>query len=217
MHICTKCSQQLIDLPASKQKSLQHLCLNCRADYKRTLSDKKKRYYKEVIVNRRKTARESRNLEKAKEKEQKKIIRLNRHKEEKSRQYQSEWRKRNRGKNKEYQKKNIDGNLNARFGLRLRTLVYISLRTQLVAKGLKTTQLTGCSIEQLQKHLEGLFLPGMNWKNHCRDGWHIDHIIPCSVFDLTDPEQQKKCFHYSNLQPLWAKDNISKSNKIIAV
>jgi hypothetical protein len=45
--------------------------------------------------------------------------------------------------------------------------------------------------------------------------WHIDHITPCTAFDLTDPEQQKKCFHYTNLQPLWASDNIRKGNKII--
>lgn len=46
-------------------------------------------------------------------------------------------------------------------------------------------------------------------------GWHVDHIIPCAAFDLTKPAEQAKCFHYSNLQPLWATDNYRKSNKII--
>jgi len=54
----------------------------------------------------------------------------------------------------------------------------------------------------------------MSWDNHGFKGWHIDHIIPCSAFDLTKVEEQKKCFHYTNLQPLWAKDNLSKGDKL---
>ncbi len=70
----------------------------------------------------------------------------------------------------------------------------------------------GCTIDELIIHLENQFQPGMNWDNHGL--WHIDHIIPCAAFDLTKEEEQKKCFHYTNLQPLWAKDNISKGTKI---
>ncbi len=51
----------------------------------------------------------------------------------------------------------------------------------------------------------------MTWDNYGK--WQIDHKIPCASFDLTDPEQQKSCFHFSNLQPLWAKDNNSKGAK----
>jgi hypothetical protein len=69
-------------------------------------------------------------------------------------------------------------------------------------------------LDQLVKHLEKQFKNGMTWENRGFNGWHIDHIIPISSFDLTDIEQQKICFHYSNLQPLWAKENILKSNKI---
>ena len=73
--------------------------------------------------------------------------------------------------------------------------------------------LTGCtSWNELKIYLESKFLDGMNWKN--MGEWHIDHIKPCSSFDLTDPKQQKECFHYTNLQPLWAIDNLSKSDKI---
>jgi hypothetical protein len=60
--------------------------------------------------------------------------------------------------------------------------------------------------------LEKKFLPGMNWENYGE--WHIDHIVPCSSFDLSKSEQQKICFNYSNLQPLWAADNIRKSDSI---
>jgi hypothetical protein len=52
----------------------------------------------------------------------------------------------------------------------------------------------------------------MSWHN--RELWHIDHIIPCDSFDLSNPDQQKKCFHYTNLQPLWKEDNLKKSNKL---
>ena len=57
----------------------------------------------------------------------------------------------------------------------------------------------------------------MSWNNHGFYGWHIDHIYPCSKFDLTDLNQQKQCFHYTNLQPLWAEENKKKSNKIFVV
>jgi len=80
-------------------------------------------------------------------------------------------------------------------------------------KSASTMDLTGCTVEALRQHLEAQFTDGMSWTNYGRDGWHIDHIRPCASFDLTDPEQQRQCFHYSNLQPLWAADNIRKGAK----
>ncbi len=74
-------------------------------------------------------------------------------------------------------------------------------------------KLTGCSIEYLKLYLEKQFQPKMSWDNYGKGSWHIDHIRPCSSFDLTNPEEQKKCFHYSNLQPLWEHDNLSKNDK----
>lgn len=86
-----------------------------------------------------------------------------------------------------------------------------------VNKCAKTLDLLGCSLSELKIHLENQFTEGMNWQNHGYgdDKWHIDHIRPCASFDLTDPEQQKQCFHYTNLQPLWQKDNLIKKDKII--
>ena len=75
----------------------------------------------------------------------------------------------------------------------------------------KTLQIIGCSKQHLKGYIEAKFKDGMTWDNHGE--WHIDHIKPVSLFDVSDEEQQKKCFHYTNLQPLWAKDNIQKSNK----
>lgn len=81
-------------------------------------------------------------------------------------------------------------------------------------KSQNTMKLLGCDIDFLKKYLENKFLPGMSWKNYSYRGWHVDHIMPCDLFDLSKPKEQKRCFHYTNLQPLWAKDNISKNNKI---
>jgi hypothetical protein len=80
--------------------------------------------------------------------------------------------------------------------------------------GKKTVDLIGCSINFLKQYLESKFLENMSWSNYGRNGWHIDHILPCSSFNLKDSKQQKKCFHYTNLQPLWEVDNIRKSDKV---
>jgi hypothetical protein len=73
------------------------------------------------------------------------------------------------------------------------------------------TEAIGCSWQELYAYIESKFQPGMTWKN--RGKWHIDHIKPLSSFDLTDPEQFRQAAHYTNLQPLWALDNLKKSNK----
>lgn len=76
-----------------------------------------------------------------------------------------------------------------------------------------TMKLVGCTSIKLRGYIESKFTEGMTWENY--GTWHIDHIQPCCSFDLTKEEEQKICFHYSNLQPLWAKDNLQKGSKII--
>jgi hypothetical protein len=96
---------------------------------------------------------------------------------------------------------------------RMRNRVYHALRAHLkgTAKGsVNAVALVGCTMPELAAYLEAQFLPGMTWED--RRKWHIDHKRPCSAFDLSDPAQQRECFHYSNLQPLWASDNLSKSS-----
>ncbi len=70
----------------------------------------------------------------------------------------------------------------------------------------------GCTTDQLRRWLEYQFDPGMSWETKGR--WHIDHIVPCSLFDLTDPNQQFICFNWRNLQPMWGSANISKGNNL---
>lgn len=78
-------------------------------------------------------------------------------------------------------------------------------------KSKSTLELLGCSTDFLKYHLELQFKEGMSWDNYGE--WEIDHIKPCSLFDFSNEEHQKECFHYSNLQPLWKKENQSKSSK----
>jgi len=76
-----------------------------------------------------------------------------------------------------------------------------------------TMKLTGCTLEELKKHLENKFEDGMSWDNY--GTWHVDHIIACANFDLSDPKQQQICFHYTNLQPMWGEKNMQKGARLI--
>lgn len=123
-----------------------------------------------------------------------------------------DYRKRNPDKIREYNreysktyrkepKNRIANNLRSR----LRMLI---TRDQ---KSASMLELIGCSWDELKLHLESQFTTGMSWDNY--GDWHIDHRKACANFDLTLPEEQKKCFHYTNLSPMWAADNIRKGKK----
>jgi len=87
-----------------------------------------------------------------------------------------------------------------------------ALKSQGAKKADHTKSMIGCSVPDLIRHIESLFLPGMSWGNYGKNGWHIDHIVPCAKFDLTDPNEQRICFNYANLQPLWGPDNLRKNS-----
>lgn len=98
----------------------------------------------------------------------------------------------------------------------LRRVLPNALRNYRGKKHSSALDLLGCSLENLKSHIEHQFRDGMTWENYGRRSWHIDHIRPISSFDLTRLEEQKVCFHYTNLQPLWANENLSKGNRIFA-
>lgn len=83
-------------------------------------------------------------------------------------------------------------------------------------KNAKTIEYLGCSIADFKNYLESLFSDGMNWSNHGNGigKWNIDHIIPCNAFDLTNEEEQRECFRYKNMGPLWWEENVHKSDKL---
>jgi hypothetical protein len=131
---------------------------------------------------------------------------------EKAKEYVKAYRKQNRIRLRIYYRNKIKTDINFKLAKNLRTRVVNALKGK--SKSQNTLELLGCSVDFAKKHLENQFQPGMSWENYGFYGWHVDHIVPCASFDLIDPEQQKKCFHYSNLQPLWAKDNMSKQAKL---
>ena len=113
-----------------------------------------------------------------------------------------------------FRKKKYSTDVQYRLSCRLRCRLREKLKGKL-KKGSSIDDL-GCTLEELKIHLEGKFLPGMTWNNHGSFGWHIDHEIPLDFFDLTDKEQLLKACHYTNLQPMWWKENLEKGSKIIS-
>jgi hypothetical protein len=95
--------------------------------------------------------------------------------------------------------------------LRKRILLVLHGKT----KAESSMNLLGCTAEHLKKHLEAKFKDDMSWENYGIKGWHIDHIKPCASFNFNIIEEQKECFHYTNLQPLWWDENLAKSDKIL--
>ena len=93
----------------------------------------------------------------------------------------------------------------------LRNRIGFALKRSGEAKKDKSMNFIGCSVSELKKRLQSKFLPGMTWDNYGK--WHVDHIKPCASFDLSDENQQKECFSYTNLQPLWACDNLRKGDR----
>jgi hypothetical protein len=97
--------------------------------------------------------------------------------------------------------------------LTCRRRMWILFKSAGIKKNTRSVALLGIDRAGFFAHIESLWLPGMTWENRGRWGWHIDHIKPCSLFDMTDPEQAKACWHYTNLQPLWWRDNLSKGDR----
>lgn len=97
--------------------------------------------------------------------------------------------------------------------LRNNLLVYVKKAGR--KKQCSTSELLGCSFEEFKAYFESKFSEGMTWELFCNGGSiHIDHIIPVDAFNLLNADELKKCFHYTNLQPLWKEDNLKKSNKM---
>ena len=191
--------------------------------YRLDNKEKQKKYYKQYSLD---------NKEKINETSKK--YRLNN--KDKIKQYSKQWYLDNKEKKKQYNEQYYLDNIERRREYeidnrerrreyennRLKTdpiykiIRYQRGRMRAALKGKSkcksTIKLLGCSAEYCWNHLEQQFKPGMTKDNYGL--WHVDHIIPCASFDLNDTEQQKICFHYTNLQPLWAIDNIKKGAKL---
>lgn len=123
------------------------------------------------------------------------------------------WRNNNKDKLNEKVRNRINSTPQRRLARNLRSRLTTVIKHQNGTKSDIFVNLTGCSPDELKIHIENQFEEGMDWSNYSKKTWHVDHIRPIDSFDLTDPVEQQKCFHYSNLQPMWAKENLEKSNK----
>jgi len=131
---------------------------------------------------------------------------------DKRREYKKKWRENNRNKLREQKMERYYFDDNYRLKHNLSNRMRLALHG--ADKSSKTMELLGCDIDFLHDYIEAEFTPEMTWENY-GTYWQVDHIRPCASFDLTDPAQQKICFHWSNLQPLKAIENQRKGAKII--
>lgn len=202
---CSKCekilSRQLFGPSKKTKDGLRSSCNDCRSktEYKankESILEKREIYYSEnrdVILKDMKMYRAN-NKEKIR-KRQKEYYRENReYVIEKSKQYHY-WR--------------LENDLEFKIFQRCRSRLYNAVKGY--SKSARTHELIGCSIEYLLEHLENQFRDGMTWDNY--GDWHIDHIKPCALFDFENEADQRECFNYRNLQPLWAEENYRKSDK----
>ena len=179
------------------KKNKEHILEKAKQYYEEN-KDKHKEYYKNYNeVNR------ERGLERQKQyyEENKDIFK----------QYYEENKERLNNQSNIYRKKRKKTDIGFRILSNCRSRVNKALKCNI--KSASTKKLIGCSIEKLLEHLESQFQDGMTWDNYGE--WHVDHIKPCALFDFTKEEEQRECFHYTNLQPLWAEDNLRKSDKYI--
>lgn len=109
-----------------------------------------------------------------------------------------------RGYEKKYHKERYNSDIQYKLTKLIRNRLIKAIKNGSAVKDL------GCTISELKIHIENQFKKGMTWKNWNIKVWHIDHIKPLSSFDLTNRKQFLKAINYSNLQPLWAFDNLSK-------
>jgi hypothetical protein len=188
--------------------------LKCKA-YREANKDKIKKWYD---VNKRKVQNDGKiyyELNKDKIKLRGKIYREKN--VEKIRERQKAWRESNKDKIKIkktlYARHKLKTDVNFKFKLNLRNRLRIALKKNY--KSGSAVKDLGCTVTEFKSYLESKFQTGMTWDNYGLYGWHIDHIKPLASFDLTDRKQMLEACHYTNLQPLWAKDNLSKNDRLI--
>ena len=178
----------------NKEKVLKR-CSNYRENNK----SKIKEYHKNNYLKNRERILETTKLYSETHRDSRNATRKKRYyKDDSFKIYQRSWRMNKRKTDPQY-KLSVD----------IRNRIRVALKRKKWNKSNKFNEYIGCSLEELKQHLEKQFKPGMTWKNH--GIWHIDHIIPLAA--AKNPEELYILSHYKNLQPLWAKENMQKSDK----
>jgi hypothetical protein len=209
MKTCIKCQKEK-DISeyykSTKNKTgYENICKLCKNEYNNKNSKKLGQEYF------------NKSAKKWNDKNREKISKYNKHKYDTNKDYWllnndrkiyfKEWRHNNRDKLAKYGRNKYNNDINFKLSCLLRGRLYCALKTNVKTKS--AIKLIGCSIEYLKQYFESQFKPEMTWSNH-GEIWEIDHIKPCSSFNLADIEQQKQCFHYTNMQSLFKTTEIAE-------
>ena len=143
------------------------------------------------------------------------VSRYNSLNKERHRDAQKKWRSNNKFKDNKRCYDSLRKRLKNNTSFRISTNIAQILRKRLKKIGShkqreRIASIIGCTIDEFKKHLEFIFQQNMSWSNYGKDGWHMDHICPIS--QAVSREEVLKLNHYTNLQPLWAEDNLNKSD-----
>lgn len=194
MKKCYKCNKikNLSDFnkDSSRKDGYMHKCRSCGKKYYRSNKERIRNKNKEYVIKNYQKVRKSNRAS--------------------TRKYYENNKESSLRRTKLNHKKRMKDDIQYRVACNLRRRLNHAVRKAKAGSHIKDL---GCTIPELIKHLESKFKPGMSWDNYGYYGWHIDHIIPLSRFDLASAENIKQACHYTNLQPLWWKENISKSNR----
>lgn len=200
--ICKKCEIEKdfceFDIKKTSKDGLNYCCKECRRNYMNQYN---------FINNDKKKEQQRRYYQSNRDKE---IIR-GRLKHEKNKEKEIEYRKNNRDKINEREKNRYNNDILFKIKTNMRNRLKLFLKSKKIYKTNTTLNLVGGTPEIIKEHLESQFTEGMNWDNHGK--WHIDHKIPLSL--AKTEEEVYQLSHYSNLQPLWAEENLKKSNKLV--
>lgn len=217
MKKCSKCKVEKESYKFSKDKRSKdglngkcEVCLKeCRKQWRQANKERVKEYNKEYRKVNKEKAKEYRKVNKE---YQKKYQQANK---DKFKEYRKKYYENNKGKikerKKEYQKNKRKNDPFFKLKCYLGSRTAKAFRNMRYKKTSKTQEILGVNWEVCKLHIERQFTKGMNWDNYGQ--WQIDHIIP--IASANDEKQLLKLCHYSNLQPLWAKDNLSKRDKIV--
>jgi len=221
--ICSKCKEEkelcLFGLNKKSKDGLKCYCNECRKIESKEYRTKNPEKRKETLTkyfekNREDILEKSKanyylDLEKTRD-----IKRKSYHKnKEKHKERLKEYRIVNSERRTKYQRDKINNDIQYKLSANVRHRIITFLKKEDITKTNKTFDIVGCTPQFLKEHLESQFKDGMSWDNYGFYGWHIDHIIPLS--SAKNEEELYKLCYYTNLQPLWAKDNLSKGSKIL--
>lgn len=212
MKKCTKCNQEKEYLNFYKKKSSKdgysNICISCRMEYNSSKKENIQLYYQE---NKEKYQHNSKKYyQNNQEKIKQKSTEYQRKNPIKTRQSYNKWKSNNKEYFKIWRENKWKNDTSYKLRILLGNRLNEVLKKNKTYKNSNIIQLLNCSLDELKQHLENKFLPEMNWGNH-GVVWEVDHIESCFKFDMNIVEEQKQCFNYTNLQPLFKTTKIAES------